>query len=90
MSEPEWKPAASTSGLTISSVVPGGSQQTPQFGDDGRSDDGGYSYDDDFGSARPFDPQGSSQQLPSTDSQSGSGSTQQSPSGGPQTRSGGS
>lgn len=83
----------STDGQQVSSVVPGGFQQAPQS-DDGSS--GSYDNpsesgsDDDYGSARPFDPSsGSSSSGGSFTPQSG-GSSQQSPSFGPQSRSGGS
>lgn len=80
----------SSDGPQISSVLPGGVQQVPQYGDNARGDDGGYEVDDDLGSARPFDPQaGTSQQAPSFDPSSGSAS-QPGPQAGPQTRSGGS
>lgn len=75
----------STGGRRTASVVPGGSSQSPRYGDgSGRSYDDDYQVTDDYGSARPFDPQ-------SGGSSSGVGSTtQQAPSFRPQTRSGGS
>ena len=91
---------SSADGQQISSAVPGGFQQSPQS-DDGSSrsyddDDDRYGSDDDFGSARPFDPRSGSSSSGGTtfDPQSGGSSsgssTQQSPSFGPQSRSGGS
>jgi hypothetical protein len=90
---------SSADGQQVSSAGPGGFQQAPRS-DDGSSrsydDDDRYESDDDFGSARPFDPRsgssssGGSSSIPQSGGSSSGSSTQQSPSFGPQSRSGGS